>query len=100
MAVRRSPDFILSPASRRLRLQTLVRLRWLAIIGQSGAVLWGWYAALTVLAVACAYVFSLVGSGVVPSLLATGLEIVATAALYPVAHQLIDRFEDADVRFR
>jgi len=39
MAVRRSPDFILSPASRRLRLQTLVRLRWLAIIGQSGAVL-------------------------------------------------------------
>jgi two-component system sensor histidine kinase RegB len=30
---------MLSPASRRLRLQTLLRLRWLAIIGQSGAVL-------------------------------------------------------------
>jgi two-component system sensor histidine kinase RegB len=30
---------MLSPASRRLRLQTLVRLRWLAIIGQSIAVL-------------------------------------------------------------
>ncbi len=70
------------------------------MVGQSGAVLWGWYAALTVLAIGCAYVFSLLGSGVAPSLTATGLEVLVTAALYPVAHQLIDRFEDADVRFR
>jgi two-component system sensor histidine kinase RegB len=39
MAARRSRDSMLSPASRRLRLQTLIRLRWLAIIGQSVAVL-------------------------------------------------------------
>ena len=31
---------------------------------------------------------------------ATGLTVLVTALLYPVAHQLIDRFEDADVRFR
>lgn len=68
--------------------------------GQSGAVLWGWYAILTLLAFGCAWLFSLMGSGVVPSLTATGLQILVTAALYPAAHQLIDRFEDADVRFR
>lgn len=70
------------------------------MVGQSGSVLWGWFAALTALAVGCAYVFSVLGSGVMPSLVATGMTILATALLYPVAHQLIDRFEDADVRFR
>ena len=70
------------------------------MVGQSGQVLWGWYAALCLLAFGCAYTFSALGSGVVPSILATGLQLVVTAALYPVAQQLIDRFEDADVRFR
>jgi rod shape-determining protein MreD len=70
------------------------------MVGQSGSVLWGWYAALTLLAVGSAYAFSALGSGITPSLLGTGLQLVATAALYPLAHQLIDRFEDADVRFR
>ena len=70
------------------------------MVGQSGSVLWGWYAALTVVAMGCAYLFSVLGSGVVPSVVATGLQALATAVLYPVAHQLIDRFEDADVRFR
>jgi rod shape-determining protein MreD len=70
------------------------------MVGQSGSVLWGWYAALTVLAIGCAYIFTLLGSGVVPSVMSTGLQMLATALLYPVAHQLIDRFEDADVRFR
>jgi rod shape-determining protein MreD len=70
------------------------------MVGQSGAVLWGWYAALTALALGCAYAFSVLGSGVLPSVTATGLEFAATVVLFPVAHQLIDRFEDADVRFR
>jgi two-component system sensor histidine kinase RegB len=39
MATRHSPDFTLAPPARRLRLQTLVRLRWLAIVGQSLAIL-------------------------------------------------------------
>ncbi|HVV92061.1 MAG TPA: ActS/PrrB/RegB family redox-sensitive histidine kinase [Hyphomicrobiales bacterium] len=39
MAPRHSPDFTLAPAARRLRLQTLIRLRWLAIVGQSVAVI-------------------------------------------------------------
>ncbi|HTI67490.1 MAG TPA: hypothetical protein VL460_08115 [Caulobacteraceae bacterium] len=68
--------------------------------GQSGAVLWGWYVVLTLLTFGCAYGVSTLGSGVIPSLTATGLQFAATAVLYPLAHQLIDRFEDADVRFR
>jgi rod shape-determining protein MreD len=68
--------------------------------GQSGAVLWGWYAAASVTAIACAYGFTAMTSGIAPNLTATVLQAAATAALYPLAHQLIDRFEDADVRFR
>ncbi len=70
------------------------------MVGQSGAVLWGWFVALTLLAIGSAYAFSVLGSGIMPSLTSTGLTALATALLYPVAHQLIDRFEDADVRFR
>src|SRR5665647_2576680 len=39
------------------------------MVGQSGSVLWGWYAALTVVAMGCAYLFSVLGSGVVPSVM-------------------------------
>jgi len=70
------------------------------IMGQSAPVLWGWYAFLTFLAFAAAYLFSLFDSGVVPNLTATLLQFAVTAALYPLAHRLIDRFEDADIRFR
>ena len=70
------------------------------IMGQSGAVLWGWYAAASFVAFGAAYLFSLFDAGVVPNLTATIMQFAVTAALYPLAHQLIDRFEDADVRFR
>jgi rod shape-determining protein MreD len=39
-------------------------------------------------------------SGTPPSLAAAGLQWLATVLLFPVAGQLIERFRDADVRFR
>jgi rod shape-determining protein MreD len=38
--------------------------------------------------------------GARPSLLALGWQYLATLILYPFAHRLIERYEDADVRFR
>lgn len=70
------------------------------ILGQSGRVLWGWYAIVSLVAFACAYIYTTLDGGVAPNLVATGLQFLATAALYPIAHRLIDRFEDADIRFR
>jgi rod shape-determining protein MreD len=68
--------------------------------GQSGRVLWGWYVALTGVAFACAYLITMADAQITPSLTATGLQLLVTALLFPAAHRLIDRFEDADVRFR
>ena len=70
------------------------------MVGQNGRVLWGWYAALCLLAFGCAYAFTTAEGGVAPNLVATATQLVVTAALYPLAHRLIDRFEDADIRFR
>ena len=70
------------------------------MVGQNGRVLWGWYAALCLLAFACAYLFTASEGGVWPNLGATFTQLLVTAALYPLAHRLIDRFEDADIRFR
>jgi rod shape-determining protein MreD len=35
-----------------------------------------------------------------PNIFGVCWQFLATAALYPFAHRLIERFEDADVRFR
>jgi rod shape-determining protein MreD len=70
------------------------------MVGQNGRVLWGWYAVLCCLAFACAYLFTASEGGVAPNLGATATQLLVTAALYPLAHRLIDRFEDADIRFR
>jgi rod shape-determining protein MreD len=70
------------------------------MVGQSGAVLWGWYAALTTLAFGFAYLLTASRGATPPNLGAVALQLVVTAALYPLAHRLIDRFEDADIRFR
>jgi len=70
------------------------------LAGQSFGVMWAWYAA------ACAFAF-LVGvyaisldAGSTPSMIAVGWQFLVTAALYPIAHWLIERYQDADVRFR
>jgi len=68
--------------------------------GQSRAMMWGWYSLTCLLAFTAAYLLSMLGALVTPNLIATFWQWLATALLYPFAHRLIQRFEDADVRFR
>lgn len=68
--------------------------------GQSTRVLAFWYLAATAMAFGAAYLFAMLDSHVAPDPVAVGAQFVVTVALFPLARRLIDRFEDADVRFR
>jgi len=68
--------------------------------GQSQPMMWAWYATVCVVAVAAAYLFSMLDAHRMPNLISVFWQLLATIVLYPFAHRLIDRFEDADVRFR
>jgi rod shape-determining protein MreD len=68
--------------------------------GQSRAVLWSWFAAMTFLVMGAGYLLSMLDSGAAPSPMAAFWQFLPTVLLYPFAHRLIERFEDADVRFR
>lgn len=68
--------------------------------GQSSAVMWVWYGAVTALGLATGYVFTIFQSKSAPGGVVVLWQFAWTAILYPFAHRLIDRFEDADVRFR
>lgn len=68
--------------------------------GQSWRVSWMWFAAVSALAMAVAYFLSVLTSLNTPNLIGVGWQYLATIALYPFADRLIERFEDADVRFR
>jgi rod shape-determining protein MreD len=70
------------------------------IAGQSPQSLWIVYALMTGLGFGLAYALASVGAGTAPTLLGSLLQYAVTAALYPVAYWLTERFEDADVRFR
>lgn len=70
------------------------------LAGQSRLVMWGWYAAATVLALLTGYLFTMFDAQVTPDPLSVAWQFLATVVLYPIADRLIDRFEDADVRFR
>ncbi|HEY9219862.1 MAG TPA: hypothetical protein VIO94_17575 [Phenylobacterium sp.] len=70
------------------------------MVGQSGAVLWGWFGATCAVALLAGAMFSNMKLHASPSWQALGWLWIWTVILYPVAHRLIDRFEDADVRFR
>jgi rod shape-determining protein MreD len=68
--------------------------------GQSRFVLGGWFAAMVLIAMTVGYVTTTLDVGYPPSLMATFWQFMPTTLLYPFAYRLIDRFEDADVRFR
>ncbi len=71
------------------------------ILANEGFVsLWVGYGVATALAMAMGALIILMKTGAVPDLLAIFWQFAATAALYPFAHLLIQRYEDADVRFR
>jgi rod shape-determining protein MreD len=68
--------------------------------GQSRMMMWAWYAATCGLGMLSAYLLTMLDALVTPNLFATFWQFLVTALLYPFAHRLIQRFEDADVRFR
>jgi len=70
------------------------------IAGNDYAFVWAWYAAASAVGFLIAYLAAAMSAGAAPNLLALGWQYLWTAALFPFAHRLIRRYEDADVRFR
>ncbi|MBN9318093.1 MAG: hypothetical protein J0I28_00145 [Caulobacterales bacterium] len=68
--------------------------------GQSPVMMFVWYAVICALAMATGYLVTMLDALAAPSLLAVLWQYLATIVLFPFAYRLIDRFEDADVRFR
>jgi rod shape-determining protein MreD len=62
--------------------------------------LWGWYAGACAAALATGLLFTILRAGIAPNLVGVAWQWLATAALFPFANRLIERYEDADVRFR
>ena len=77
---------------------TLAVRRVLSGLGWWG--LAGWYLAATTWAMGAAWLITLFLDHASPSPWAVLWQYLASLALYPLAWGLIDRFEDADVRFR
>jgi rod shape-determining protein MreD len=68
--------------------------------GQEFWVLWAWYAFACALAVCFGLILMSMRATHMPSLTGAALQWVVSAALFPFAWRLIERFEDADMRFR
>jgi rod shape-determining protein MreD len=70
------------------------------MLGQSTPMMFAWYAAVTAIAIGVAYLITMSRTGAGASSVAVLWQYLATILLYPFSHRLIERFEDADVRFR
>ena len=70
------------------------------LAGQSQVMMWIWYGLATALALGAGYLFTMLDTQNAPNAVSVGWQFLATVVLYPFADRLIDRFEDADVRFR
>lgn len=70
------------------------------LIGQDTAVLFVWYAGCCCLAFLMAYLIVTVIAGTAPSILSLIGQVVPTLLLFPFANNMIERFDDGDVRFR
>lgn len=70
------------------------------LAGQATIVLFALYVASTGLAFFVAYLATTLDVGNAPNLLAVAGQAVPTLLLFPLADWLIQRFDDADVRFR
>jgi rod shape-determining protein MreD len=70
------------------------------ITGQDRTLIWAWFALACAVAEAIGYGATLLDAGAPPSLVSTFWQLAPTALLYPFASRMIDRFEDADVRYR
>ena len=70
------------------------------IMGQDFMFMWGWYGLVIGAAFAAGFFLMTLDAGAPPNLLSVLWQYLATLALFPFAHRLIGRYEDADVRFR
>jgi rod shape-determining protein MreD len=70
------------------------------LTGEGFWALGAWYGAVCALGFAMGLLLVTLASGEVPSLIGIGLQLAVTVGLFPTAWLLIERFEDADVRFR
>lgn len=70
------------------------------LAGQSQLIMWLWYGAATGLTMGAGYLFTMLNTQNAPAPLNVLWQFLATVVLYPLADRLIERFEDADVRFR
>ena len=68
--------------------------------GQGSVVMGAWYAAACCLGVGVAFAFASLVAHERPNLFAVLWQLLWTMALYPVVLWLVNRFEDADPRFR
>jgi hypothetical protein len=62
--------------------------------------LWAWYLAVCGGAMFAGWLVVAAWAGVAPNLFGFGLQFLVTGLLFPFAFRLIQRYEDADVRFR
>jgi rod shape-determining protein MreD len=70
------------------------------IMGQDFLFMWGWYGLVIAAAFGAGFVLMSMDAGAPPNVLAVVWQYLATLALFPFAHRLVERYEDADVRFR
>jgi rod shape-determining protein MreD len=70
------------------------------LLGQETRVLLGWWLGAVAGAFIYAYFFRMFEVKVTPGVVPTLLQFVPTALLFPLAHMLVQRFDDGDVRFR
>ena len=70
------------------------------IVGQDTLVLFFWYAGATIAAWFVAWLFMVLRTGTPPNILGGLIQVAVTLALFPVAANLLERFDDGDVRFR
>jgi rod shape-determining protein MreD len=70
------------------------------MIGQGAPMMWAWFATVTAIVMAAGAFVALLATHATPSLASLLWQFLATIILYPLSHRLIERFEDADVRFR
>lgn len=70
------------------------------LVGQSRPIMWAWYAFACGLGMGMAWLIGLMDTGAQPQAVGVFWQFLATLLIYPYADYLIERFEDADVRFR
>lgn len=70
-----------------------------SLAGQDIWVLWAAYGAACVVALCLGFLLTWLRTGAAPDLIGVGLQFAVTAALFPFAWKLVERYESADTRF-